>query len=182
MHCRRWSSSVGFIPRHASMVTSQAVCARWRRHRDGEGNGWFRVSFPEICPEPVLANRRFSCENCSRTQTQPFLFCFRDSVHGLAWASDSVHLATVCDDTLYVWDAIKGQIKQQIGLPGGGVTRLSSVNFLSDEWLAHGATDGDFRITLVRVPCLCPRKERDAAEIQPPGAFRFPTNQSIHLG
>lgn len=95
----------------------------------------------------------------------------RDSVQGLAWAADSVHLATVCDDTLYVWDTVKGEIKQQLGLPGGGVTRLSAVTFLSDQWLAHGATDGDYRISLVRVPCLCPKREREAAGVQPPVAI-----------
>lgn len=95
----------------------------------------------------------------------------RDSVQGLAWASDSVHLATVCDDTLYVWDSIKGEIKQQLGLPGGGVTRLSSVTFLADQWLAHGATDGDYRISLIRVPCLCPKRERETAATQPPIAI-----------
>ena len=95
----------------------------------------------------------------------------RDAVQGLAWASDSVHLATVCDDTLYVWDTIEGEIKQQLGLPGGGVTRLSSVTFVSDQWLAHGATNGDYRITLTRVPCLCPERERQAASTQPPVAI-----------
>ena len=91
----------------------------------------------------------------------------RDSVHGLAWASDSVHLATIADETLYVWDAIKGVLKQQLGLPGGGVTRLSGLAFLGGRrgWLAHGATDGDHRITLVRVPCLSGRK-KEAAELE----------------
>ena len=68
-----------------------------------------------------------------------------------------------------MWDAVKGVIAQQIDVPAGGATQLSGLTFAPSGWIAYGATDGDRRITLTRVPCLCEggSKRREAAAQEP---------------